>query len=183
MLDQLIEAPVLRLLIIVIHLDRLKRADLHADLALHADADIDIEHFGALLRLALLVAIHDDVNALRRALDLANLAGHAAHRASAVLIIVVHEERERARILGNLDALLGILDRHQPLFVDITPDEIAGRDDHTLEQTFAYETHQRSTSPSTMSMLPRMMTTSATLWPRHISSRVVRLMKLGGRTW
>src|ERR1051325_3707310 len=41
----------------------------------------------------------------------------------------------------------------------------------------------RSPSPSTMSTLPRMTTTSATGRPRHMSSRMVRLMKLGGRTW
>ena len=42
---------------------------------------------------------------------------------------------------------------------------------------------QRSTSPSTMSRLPRMPTTSAMVWPRHICSSAVRLMKLGLRTW
>ena len=40
----------------------------------------------------------------------------------------------------------------------------------------------RSTSPSTMSTLPRMITTSETLCPRHMSSSTVRLIKLGGRT-
>ncbi len=41
---------------------------------------------------------------------------------------------------------------------------------------------QRSTSPITISMLPRMTMTSATVWPRHMSSRIVRLIRLGGRT-
>ena len=43
--------------------------------------------------------------------------------------------------------------------------------------------HYRSTSPSTISRLPRIPTTSAMVWPRHIGSRAVRLMKLGLRTW
>src|SRR5204863_7845553 len=42
--------------------------------------------------------------------------------------------------------------------------------------------HQRSTSPMTMSKLPRITTASATLWPTVISLKQVRLMKLGART-
>ena len=40
----------------------------------------------------------------------------------------------------------------------------------------------RSTSPSTMSTLPRTTITSATERPRHMSSKIVRLIRLGGRT-
>ncbi len=40
----------------------------------------------------------------------------------------------------------------------------------------------RSTSPNTMSTLPRITTTSAIVWPRHMSSKIVRLIRLGGRT-
>src|SRR3974390_685344 len=40
----------------------------------------------------------------------------------------------------------------------------------------------RSTSPKTMSTLPRITTVSETLWPRHMSSKTVKFMKLGGRT-
>ena len=41
---------------------------------------------------------------------------------------------------------------------------------------------QRSTSPITISTLPRITITSATVCPRQRSSRMVRLIKLGGRT-
>jgi hypothetical protein len=40
----------------------------------------------------------------------------------------------------------------------------------------------RSTSPRTMSMLPRITTASAIVCPKHMSSSTVRLIKLGGRT-
>ena len=63
-----------------VHLDRFKRADLNANLAAHADRNIDIElrrinlqlaHIVRLLVLALL-----NIDAFRRALFLADLAGH-----------------------------------------------------------------------------------------------------------
>ena len=41
----------------------------------------------------------------------------------------------------------------------------------------------RSTSPSTISRLPRMTTASATFWPMVISRIEVRLMKDDERTW
>ena len=50
---------------------------------------------------------------------------------------------------------------------------------HTFFGGWAFH---RSTSPSTISTLPRMTTTSAINWPRHMSSSTVRLIKLGGRT-
>ena len=46
----------------------------------------------------------------------------------------------------------------------------------------ALRSPHRSTSPITISMLPRMTMTSATVCPRQRSSSTVRLMKLGGRT-
>src|SRR5271166_2916009 len=42
--------------------------------------------------------------------------------------------------------------------------------------------HQRSTSPKTMSSVPITAMTSATSWPRHITSSACRFTKLGGRT-
>ena len=42
--------------------------------------------------------------------------------------------------------------------------------------------HQRSTSPSTMSSVPITAITSATNWPRHISSSACRFTNDGGRT-
>ena len=42
--------------------------------------------------------------------------------------------------------------------------------------------HQRSTSPRTMSSVPITAITSATSWPRHITSRACRFTNDGGRT-
>ena len=41
--------------------------------------------------------------------------------------------------------------------------------------------HQRSTSPKTMSCVPRMVTTSAIMWPRTISSSAAIWAKPGAR--
>src|ERR1035437_10889900 len=65
-----------------IHLDGFKRADFNADLAAHADGDVDIEAGGIELWLAdiirLLVFGLVDVDALWGALFFADLAGDAA---------------------------------------------------------------------------------------------------------
>src|SRR5579863_2221845 len=42
--------------------------------------------------------------------------------------------------------------------------------------------HQRSTSPRTMSRVPITAITSATIWPRHITSSACRFTNDGGRT-
>ncbi len=42
--------------------------------------------------------------------------------------------------------------------------------------------HQRSTSPRTISSVPITAITSATSWPRHITSSACRFTKDGGRT-
>ncbi len=44
------------------------------------------------------------------------------------------------------------------------------------------EGHQRSISPNTMSMVPMIATTSASMWPRAISSMAARCTKPGART-
>src|SRR6266545_2694494 len=78
-----------------------------------------------------------------------------------------HDERVKWP-LG--DAFVNLFFGHDCLSPPITVLSIKGVQGH------------RSTSPRTMSTLPRITTTSATMWPRHMSSRIVRLMKLGGRT-
>ena len=65
-----------------IHLDGFKGANLDADLAAHANRNINVEFGRIKLRLAqcirLFVRALDNINALRRAFLLADLAGHAA---------------------------------------------------------------------------------------------------------
>ncbi len=59
----------------------------------------------------------------------------------------------------------------------------ARRDVHILVEVRRDEVgHQRSTSPSTMSSVPITAITSATNWPRHISSSACRFTNDGGRT-
>src|SRR5688572_22455841 len=45
-----------------VHLDGLERTDLNANLAAHANRNVDIEDLGVLLRAAFFVAFQDDVN-------------------------------------------------------------------------------------------------------------------------
>src|SRR5206468_10084171 len=92
---------------------------------------------------------------------------------------LINEKREIAVVLGKRIAFLRVLHRDQPLFVEITPDEVSRRNRHAFEYACA---NHRSTSPITISTLPRITITSATVWPRQRSSSTVRLMKLGGRT-
>src|SRR5438874_6584449 len=67
---------------ILVHLDRFERANFDTDLAAHANRDVDVEHFRIELRLAyvigLLVVTLNNVDALRLALLLLDLAGDAA---------------------------------------------------------------------------------------------------------
>ena len=188
-----------------VHLDRIKGANLHADLTAHANGDVDVEHQRLNLCLAdivrLLVLVFLDVDALRGAFLLANLAGHAAeprHR----LLAVEHKEGEVAIVFFGRNPLFGILDGGQILLVPIASDEVFRRLRHSFDDSRAeHESIRRSlrdlrlkcsglrvsgfyrsTSPKTISTLPRMTTTSATECPRHMSSKIVRLMRLGGLT-
>src|SRR5437773_9815490 len=81
----------------LVHLDRLKWTDLNANLAAHADRNVDIEHLRVKLRFAhvigLLVVALDDVDALRRTFLLANLACHTA-QAGVRNVAVENEKRE-----------------------------------------------------------------------------------------
>ncbi len=104
-----------------VHLDGFERANFDADLAAHADRNIDVEPRGINLRLAhvirLLVLALLDVDALGRALFLADLAGHAAHP-SFPIGAVVHQKWKDARVFSRRYPLLRILDRRQPFFRD-----------------------------------------------------------------
>src|SRR5204863_4419825 len=108
----------------------------------------------------------------------ANLARDAAQTGMRI-VIVVNEKRKISIIFGKRNALLRILHRRQAFLLEITSDKVPRRHGHSLEYACA---NHRSTSPITISMLPRITITSATVCPRHMSSRIVRLMKLGGRT-
>ena len=113
-----------------IHFDSFKRANLNANLAAHADGDIDIEARRIKLRLAniirLFICALDNVNALRRAFFLADLASHAAHPRLPV-VTVVHKEGKIARRLDGRNPLFGILHRRQPLFGDKAAGKIPRR--------------------------------------------------------
>ena len=77
---------------ILVHLDRFKRANFHANLATHANRDIDIEDFRIKLRFAhvigLLVFAFNDIDALRWTFLLANLAGHTTQSRFRVLCVI-----------------------------------------------------------------------------------------------
>ena len=89
---------------ILVHLDRFKRTNLHANLAAHANRDIDVEDRRIKLRLAqvigLLVVALNNIDALRRAFLLANLARHAA-QARVLIFAIVKEKREIAIVLRS----------------------------------------------------------------------------------
>src|ERR1700687_569703 len=48
-------------------------------------------------------------------------------------------------------------------------------------EEFNEPVHQRSTSPNTISRVPIIATTSATMWPRTILSKACKLTNDGGR--
>src|SRR5205814_6498724 len=103
----------------------------------------------------------------------------ATHRNPASGSSVSYKEWKVAVVLGQRAAFLRILDRDQTVFLEITSDEVSQSNRHATQYACA---NHRSTSPITISTLPRITITSATVWPRQRSSRTVRLIKLGGRT-
>ena len=124
----------------VVHLDRLERANLHANLAAHADRNIDVERRRIKLRLAdvigfLVLALLDE-NALRRTFLLANLAGDTA-QAGLRIGAVENEKRKLTRGFFQWDAFFGILDGRETRFVGITTDEIPRRLFQTLQDSGA----------------------------------------------
>src|SRR5207245_5488377 len=133
--EQMVEAFALTELEFLVHLDRFKRTDLYANLAAHTDRDVDVEHLRVELRvthvIGLFVLALDDIDALRRTLLFANLARHAAQPCVRI-VAVVNEKRKIAIVLGKRIALLRILHRNQPLFVEITSDKVSGGNRHSL---------------------------------------------------
>ena len=125
---------------VLVHLDRLKRAHLDANLAAHAYRDVDVEYLWVKLRFAhvigLFVVALDDVNALRRTFLLANLACHAA-QSGMWIAPVENEKRKISVILWKRRSLLRILHRDQPVLLEITSDEVSRRDGHSLEYACA----------------------------------------------
>jgi|SRR5207249_3025954 len=77
---------------ILVHLNRFERANFDTDLAAHANRDVDVEHLRIKLRLAhvigLLVVTLNNIDALRRALLLADLAGDAAQTGFGIISVV-----------------------------------------------------------------------------------------------
>ena len=67
-----------------------------------------------------------NIDALGRALFLADLTGHAAHAFQPVGA-VVDEKGEDARVLGGGYPLLRIFDRRKALFGDVTSEEVSRR--------------------------------------------------------
>ncbi len=84
----------------------------------------------------LLVLALGDENALRRTFLFADLAGDAA-QASVRVVAVKNEEWEVARGFLLRQPLFGILHGRQPVFRDITADEIPGRLRHAFDDAFA----------------------------------------------
>src|SRR6185503_12282866 len=137
---QVIEPLALTQLEFLVHLDRLKWTDLDANLAAHADRDVDVEHLWVKLRFAhvigLFVVALNDVDALRRAFLLANFARHAA-QPRVRIVPIENENRKIPVIFGKRTALFGVLHRSQALLLEITSDEVPCRDGHSLEYTCA----------------------------------------------
>ena len=83
-----------------VHLDGVEGADFNADLAAHADGDVDVEDGGVELGFAdgvgLLVLALLDEDALGRAFLLADLAGDAAQSRLPVGAVVDQERKLRA---------------------------------------------------------------------------------------
>src|SRR6266702_1338036 len=92
---QVIEPLAFTQLEILVHLNRLEWTDLDANLAAHADRDVDVEDLRVKLRFAhvigLFVVALNDVDALWRTFFLANLARHAAQ--PRVLIFAIVKEK------------------------------------------------------------------------------------------
>src|SRR5439155_18026232 len=120
---------------IFVHLDRFKWADLDADLAAHADRDVDVEDLRIKLGLAhvirLLVVALNNIDALRRAFFFTNLARHAPQ--PGLRIVVVNQYRKSAVVLRQRNSLLRILHRYQPLLFEITSDEVTARNRQSFE--------------------------------------------------
>ena len=164
----------------MIHEDRIEWADLFTHPAIHAKTIIDIKDRGFARGFPEGVGGHLDMNAFSWAFSFTDSAGDAANLFERA---VMNQERKVPEILGCFFALFRVLDREDPALIALAKvgsHKILECDDHAFENAHA-EGH-RSVSPSTMSILPRMMMASAIFCPRHISSNTVKLMREGART-
>src|SRR5438552_17960416 len=147
----------------LVHLDRLEWTHLDANLTAHAHRDVDIEHLRVKLRFAhvigLFVLTLDDVNALRRTFFLANFARHAA-QPPMWIAAVVNQEWKIPVVFRKRTTFRRVLHRNQPILLEITSDKVSCRYSHSLQYACA---NHRSTSPITISTLPRITITSATV--------------------
>jgi hypothetical protein len=125
--EEAFEAVAGRDFVVVIHLDGIKGAGLDAELAAHADGEVDVEDLGFLLHAAFFVALGDDVDALGRAFFFADAAGDAAQAGDGV-VAVVNEEGETAEVLREFVAFFRILDGGEPLGIVVAADEVFRRD-------------------------------------------------------
>src|SRR5438309_3779538 len=148
---------------ILVHLNGFEWTNLDANLAAHAHRDIDVEDLRVKLRFAHVIGLFiialNDVDALRRTFLLANLAGDAA-QARVGIVVVVNQERKIPIVFRKRTAFLRVLHRGQAFLLEITSDKVPCRDGHSLEYACA---NHRSTSPITISTLPRITITSATV--------------------
>src|SRR5262249_2399064 len=123
-----------------IHFDGFERTNLDADLAAHANRDVDVETGGIELRfddvVRLLVLALLDVNALGRTFLFTDLARHTP-QAGVRISGVEDQERELPRGFLERNPFLGIFHRGETTFVCITADEIPGRLDHALKNSAA----------------------------------------------
>src|SRR5881398_133703 len=123
----MIESLALTQLEFLVHLDRLKWANLDANLAAHANGDINVEDFWVKLWFAhvigLLVFALYDVNALRWAFLLTNLTRDTT-QACVRIVAVINEKWKIPVILGKRISLLRVLHRDQAFLVEITPDKV-----------------------------------------------------------
>ena len=102
------------------------------------NTDINVEHLWPLQWFALVVAIHDDVEALRRTFDFANFAGGTTRFVGR---LVEYQERECPGILRRLNALFRVLHSDQSVFAKIASDKIPGCHRQACHQTFTGVIH------------------------------------------
>src|SRR5262245_15972121 len=136
----MVEAFALTKFEFLVHLDCLEWTNLDANLATHADRDVDVEHLRVKLLFAhvigLSVLAFDDVNALRRTFLLANLARHAA-QACVRIVAVINQKRKIPIIFWKRTAFLRVLHCSQAFLIEITSNEVPSRNGHSLEYACA----------------------------------------------
>src|SRR5207248_46719 len=95
-----------------VHFDGIEWANLHANLATHANRDVDVESLWMVLELAgvirLLNRVFDDVDTLRWTFLFANQARHAA-QSQFWIVAVVNQKWKAARVFFGHNPLFGVL--------------------------------------------------------------------------